>query len=81
MSRPGCFFMKSIRLTDLLSSVMRRAVHGTPSVINEIELMDGLMKARHVVMPESMPTTILNLDLEKQRNRVYCIIYEHGVVV
>lgn len=48
---------------------MSRAVHGTPSVIKEIELMDGLMKARPVVIPESTPTTILNLDLEKQMNR------------
>lgn len=58
--------MKCVRLTDLFSSVMRRAVHGIPSIINEIELMAGLMKARPVVIPERMPTTILNLDLEKQ---------------
>lgn len=49
-------------------------MQGIPSVINEIELMAGLIKARTVVIPEKMPTTILNLDLEdrwierKERN-------------
>lgn len=64
-SYPQCF-TNSVSLTNLLSSVMRRAVQGIPSVINEIELMAGLMKASPVVMPERMPTTILNLDLVKQ---------------
>lgn len=67
-SFPECL-VKCVRLTDLLSSVMRRAVHGIPRVINEMELIAGLMKARPVVIPERMPTTILNLDLEKQVDR------------
>lgn len=61
---------------------MRRAVHGIPSVINVIELMAGLMKARPVVIPERMPMTILNLDLEKQRDREKKEIhytYEHSL--
>lgn len=79
-SYPECF-VKCVSLTDLLSSVMRRAVHGIPSVINVIELMAGLMKARPVVIPERMPMTILNLDLEKQRDREKKEIhytYEHS---
>ncbi len=51
------------RSADLFSSVMRRAVHGMPSVMREMEFIAGLMKARQVVIPEMMPMTILNLDL------------------
>lgn len=51
------------RSADLFSSVMRRAVHGMPNVIREMEFIAGLMKARQVVIPERMPMTILNLDL------------------
>lgn len=68
VSYPECF-VKHVGFTHLLSSVMRRAVQGIPSVISEIELMAGLMKASPVVIPEKMPTTILNLDLEKQVDR------------
>lgn len=55
--------------TDLFSSVMRRAVHGIPSVMREMEFIAGLMKARQVVIPERMPMTILNLDLVINRER------------
>lgn len=44
-------------------------MQGIPSVIKEIELMAGLMKASPVVIPERMPTTSLNLDLVKQMDR------------
>ncbi len=49
--------------SDLFSSVMRRAVHGMPSVMREMEFIAGLMKARQEVIPEITPMTILNLDL------------------
>lgn len=55
--------------TDLFNSVMRRAVHGIPSVMREMEFIAGLMKARQVVIPERMPMTILNLDLVINRER------------
>jgi len=55
--------------TDLFSSVMRRAVHGIPSVMRDMEFIAGLMKARQVVIPERMPMTILNLDLVTNRER------------
>lgn len=35
-----------------------------PSVINDSELTTGLTKARPVVIPDRMPMTTLNLDLD-----------------
>lgn len=57
------FVFKSLP-TDLLSSVISRAVQGMPRVINDSELTTGLTKARPVVIPDRMPMTTLNLDLD-----------------
>lgn len=54
--------------TNLLSSVMSSAVQGIPRVMSDSELMTGLTKANPVVMPDRMPMTTLNLDLERAKH-------------
>lgn len=44
---------------------MSKAVQGTPSVISEMLLMAGLMKARQVVTPDRTPTAALNRLLNR----------------
>lgn len=43
---------------------MSNAVQGMPSVISDNELTTGLTKASPVVIPDKMPMTTLNLDLD-----------------
>lgn len=50
--------------TNLFSSVMSSAVQGMPRVIRDNELTTGLTKASPVVIPDKMPMTTLNLDLD-----------------
>lgn len=51
---------------NLFSSVMSSAVQGMPRVIRDNELTTGLTKASPVVIPDKMPMTTLNLDLDWQ---------------
>lgn len=57
-------------LTDLLSSVMSSAVHGMPRVMSDSELTTGLTKASPVVIPDKMPMTTLNRDLDGEAKQV-----------
>lgn len=43
---------------------MSSAVQGMPRVMSDSELTTGLTKANPVVMPDKMPMTTLNLDLD-----------------
>lgn len=55
---------------------MRSTVQGMPRVMSDSELMTGLTKASPVVIPDKMPMTTLNLDLDtvaKQEVEVFTI--------
>lgn len=52
--------------TNLLSSVMSSAVQGIPRVMSDSELTTGFTKASPVVIPDKMPMTTLNLDLDRE---------------
>lgn len=56
--------LKTKLLTHLLSSVMSSAVQGMPRVMSDNEFTTGLTKASPVVIPDKMPMTTLNLDLD-----------------
>ena len=55
---------KKNMFTNLFSSVMSSAVQGMPRVMSDNELTTGLTKASPVVIPDKMPMTTLNLDLD-----------------
>lgn len=58
--------------TNLFSSVMSSAVQGMPRVMSDNELTTGLTKASPVVIPDKMPMTTLNLDLDWRAKTKKC---------
>ena len=54
-------------------------MQGMPRVISDNELTTGLTKASPVVIPDKMPMTTLNLDLNQKAKQVRTtkIAYEH----
>lgn len=60
----GHTFTPANVLTHLLSSVMSSAVQGIPRVMSDNEFRTGLTNASPVVIPDKMPMTTLNLDLD-----------------
>lgn len=49
---------------------MRRTVQGMPSVMRDTELTTGFTKASPVVIPDKMPMTTLNRDLNARAKPV-----------
>lgn len=49
---------------------MSSTVQGMPRVMSDSELTTGLTKASPVVIPDKMPMTTLNLDLEGEAKQV-----------
>lgn len=67
----------------LFSSVMSSTVHGIPRVISDSELTTGFTKASPVVIPDKMPMTTLNLDLDGLMNKTdrYCCNNSMNMIV
>ena len=49
---------------------MSSAVQGIPRVMSDSELTTGLTKANPVVIPDKMPMTTLNLDLDGEAKQI-----------
>lgn len=55
---------------------MSSTVQGMPRVISDNELTTGLTKASPVVIPDKMPMTTLNLDLDWKAKQQIVLLYE-----